>query len=244
LNEALSKLTDDAARLDTTLKLVQLNWQLNNLEHFQRHFESMLNLLKKHSNSPYHGWALNVKGIRLFEQGDRAAAHTCFDRALKMDPHNSRFLINAAVLAHGVGKNREAALTATRAAKNDPNSAGPWHILGLLHLFTGKPEQAVQAVQKAIEHESNDPNLQYCLAICHAKNNQPEACEAQLAGIAASQNPLLSACRNILKGNLEDALSLLRQSLKSGTINSHQLLGDPNLHALVDTSTLMDMSAA
>ncbi len=234
-------------RLDTTLKLIQLSWLLNNPQQFFSHFESMLALLKTHLNFQYHGWALNAKGIKLFEDGERSAARTCFEQALEIEPNNSSFMINAAILAHGTGKNREATLIATRAAKNDPANAEAWHLLGLLYLLTGKPQQAVEALEKALTIQPQDLNAQICLAICYTKNNQPEACSAQLANIEASQvqkNVLQSACHAILTGNQEAGLSILRQSLESGESNQHMLLRDPNLHTLVDMPTLMNMSEA
>jgi tetratricopeptide (TPR) repeat protein len=235
------------ARLDMTLKLIQLNWLLNNPQQFFHHFENMLALLKTHLNFQYHGWALNAKGIKLFEDGQRSAARTCFEQALEIEPNNSRFMLNAAILAHGTGKNREAILLATRAAKNDPASAEAWHLLGLLYLLTGKPQQAVEALEKSLTIQPQDLNAQICLAICYTKNNQPEACSAQLANIRIShvqQNVLQSACHVILAGNREDGLSILSKSLKSGLINQHMLLLDPNLHTLVDMPTLMNMSEA
>lgn len=233
-------------RLDTTFKLIHLNWLFNDPRQFFHHFENMLSLLKTHLNFQYHGWALNAKGIKHFEDGDRAAARTCFDQALEIEPHNSRFLINAAILAHGTGKNREAILSATKAVKIDPADPEPWHILGLLYLFTGKPQQAVEALEKALANRAEDLNLQICLAICHAKNNQPEACSAQLAKIKnlEPENTLQSACHRILSGDMEGGLAMLRHGLDSAFINHHILLQDPNLRALVELPTLMNMSGA
>jgi tetratricopeptide (TPR) repeat protein len=234
-------------RLDTTFKLIHLNWLSDDPRQFFHHFENMLALLKTHLNFQYHGWALNAKGIKLFEDGDRVAARTCFEQALEIEPHNSRFLINTAILAHGTGKNREAILSATKAVKIDPASPEPWHILGLLYLFTGKPQLAVEALEKALANRAEDLNLQICLAICHAKNSQPEACSAQLAKIKnldPAQNTLPSACHRILSGDMEGGLAMLRRGLDSAFINHHMLLQDPNLRALVELPTLMNMSGA
>jgi tetratricopeptide (TPR) repeat protein len=249
LEDVLTRLPNEESslgtRLETTLKLIHLNWLLNNPQQFFHHFENILALLKTHLNFQYHGWALNVKGIKLFEDGDRAAARTCFEQALDIEPHNSRFMINAAILAHGTGKNREAILSATRAAKIDPASAEPWHILGLLYLFTGKPQNAVEAVEKALANQPDDLNLQICLAICYSKNNQPEATSAQLAQIKnfdPSQHTLQSACHRILSGDMEGGLGILRRGLDSAFINQHMLLQDPNLRALVEMPTLMNLS--
>jgi tetratricopeptide (TPR) repeat protein len=249
LEDVLTQLPNEESalttRLDTTLKLIHLNWLVNDPGQFFHHFDNMLALLKTHLNFQYHGWALNAKGIKLFEDGNRAAARTCFEQALDIEPQNSRFLINAAVLAHGTGKNREAILTATRAAKNDPANPEPWHILGLLYLFIGKPQYAVECLEKALANLPEDPNLQICLAICHAKNNQPEACSAQLAqagNLDPVKNILQAACHHILSGNMEGGLAILRRGLDSALINQHMLLQDPNLRALVELPTLMNMS--
>jgi tetratricopeptide (TPR) repeat protein len=251
LEDVLTRLPHEESslttRLDTTFKLIHLNWLSDDPRQFFHHFENMLSLLKTHLNFQYHGWALNAKGIKLFEDGDRAAARTCFEQALEIEPHNSRFLINAAILAHGTGKNREAILSATKAAKIDPANPEPWHILGLLYLFTGKPQQAVEALEKALANQPEDLNLQICLAICYSKNNQPETCSAQLAQIKnldATQNTLQAACQRILSGDMEGGLAMLRHGLDSAFINHHMLLQDPNLRALVELPTLMNMSGA
>jgi tetratricopeptide (TPR) repeat protein len=249
LETLLTKLPDEesslSARLDTTLKLLQLNWQAHNPEQFAAHFDHMLSLLKTHSNFQYHGWTLNAKGIKLFEDGERSAAQTCFEQALDIEPNNSAFMINSAILAHGTGKNREAILIATKAIKNDPSHAQLWSVLGHLYLSTGKPQNAVEALQQAIERQPDNLDMQYSLAIGHARNNQPEACNLQLTkmgGDGAPQNIMQSACRKILSGHPQDALTTLRQALNNEVINHHQLLADPNLCALLDAQTLMSMA--
>lgn len=247
LETLLAKLPNEesslTARLDTTLKLLHLNWQAHNPEQFATHFENMLALLKTHSNFQYHGWTLNAKGIKLFEDGEKSAAQTCFEQALDIEPNNGVFMVNSAILAHGTGKNREAILIATKAIKNDPSHAQLWYVLGLLYLFMGKPQNAVEALQQAIERQPDNLNMQYSLAIGHSKNNQPEACSLQLAKIerdGSSQNILQSACKKILSGYAEAAGSDLRQALDTGVINQHQLMGDPNLCLILDPQTLMD----
>lgn len=249
LEDFLAKLPNEesslTARLDTTLKLLHLNWQAHNPEQFATHFDNMLALLKTHSNLQYHGWTLNAKGIKLFEDGEKSAAQTCFEQALDIEPNNSVFMINSAILAHGTGKNREAILAATKAIKNDPTHAQLWHILGLLYLFMGKPQNAVEALQQAVERQPDNLDMQYSLAIGHSKNNQPEACNVQLMKIGkggGTQNILQSACQKILSGNREDALADLHQVLDAGVINQHQLQGNPNLCLLLNPQAFMGLT--
>jgi tetratricopeptide (TPR) repeat protein len=233
------------ARLDTTLKLIHLNWQLNNAEHFSQHFENMLALLKTHINFQYHSWTLNARGVKLFEDGEKSAARTCFEQALAIEPNKSIFMINSAILAHGTGKNREAILTATRAIKNDPTHAQLWHVLGLLYLSMDKPQHAVEAVGQALAHQPDNLDMHYSLATSYLKNNQPEACSAQLVKIeknGATQNILQATCGSVLSGNMEAALSGLRQALESREINQHQLMQDPNICALLDRQILISIS--
>lgn len=249
LEDFLSKLPNEesalTARLDTTLKLIHLYWQAHNAEKFAEHFDQMLALLKMHTNFQYHGWTLNAKGIKLFEDGEKSAAQACFEQALDIEPNNSVFMINSAILAHGTGKNREAILIATKAIKNDPTHPQLWHILGLLYLSMGKPQNAVEALQQALERQPDNLNMQYSLAIAHSKNNQPEACSLQLAKIEKDgrpQNILQSACQKILTKDTEGALASLRQALDSRIINPHQLLQDPNLHSVLDPQNLTSLS--
>jgi tetratricopeptide (TPR) repeat protein len=249
LEDFLAKLPNEenvqTTRLDNSLKLLHLNWQACNSEQFATHFDNMLALLKTHANFQYHGWTLNTKGIKLFEDGEKSAAQTCFEQALDIEPNNSVFMINSAILAHGMGKNREAILIATKAIKNDPSHAQLWHVLGLLYLFMGKPQNAVEALQQAIERQPDNLDMQYSLAIGHLKNNQPEACSTQLMKIEKngwSQNILQSACQKILSDHAGEALTSLRQALDAGIISQHQIPRDPNLCSLLDPQTIMSMT--
>lgn len=247
--DLLSHLPDDenatTTRLDTTLKLVQLHWQLNNHEHFSRHLKNILAILNAHANLQYHGWTLNVKGIKLFEDGDKQGARTCFEQALAIEPDNSLFIVNSGVAAHGVGKNREAILAVKRALKINPDNIYLWHVLGLLYLFVGKPQNAVETLEMAAEKEPHDLNVQFTLAIGYSKNNQTEACAALLEKLGkrtAEQNILQSACQSALSGNMEGGLDDLRQALEAKQINQHQLVQDPNIRALFDLQSLMTIS--
>jgi tetratricopeptide (TPR) repeat protein len=249
LEDFLSKLPNEestlTARLDSTLKLLHLHWQLHHTEKFSAHFDQMLSLLKTHTNFQYHSWTLNAKGIKLFEDGEKSSAQACFEQALDIEPNNSVFMINSAIVAHGTGKNREAILLATKAIKNDPTHPQLWHILGLLHLSMGKPQNAVEALQQALERQPDNLNMLYSLAIAHSKNNQPEACSLLLVKIENNgrpQNTLESACQKILTDHIEEALTSLRQALDSSMIHPHQLLQDPNLCALLDPQNLMSLA--
>jgi tetratricopeptide (TPR) repeat protein len=228
-------------RLDTTFKLIQLNWQLNNLENFSKHFDNLLLMLEASSSSSQdRGWALNIKGIKLFEEGDRQGALTCFKRALDVQPNNSFFAMNEAIATHGLGKNREALLTANRAIKSDPENIRLQHVLGLLYLSMGKLQNAVETLEVAAQKEPNNLDIQYSLGICYSKNNQPEACASLLTkmGAVPGKSALQSACHSILSGNIEMALVNLRQAINKKEIHEHQLLQDSNIRALLDIQTL------
>ncbi len=244
----LSQLPDDknatSTRLDTTFKLAQLNWQSNNLEHFLKHFTNILAILNRFSNLQHQSWALNIKGIKYFEDGDKQGARTCFEQALATEPANSIFMLNSAIVAHGVGKNREATLIAKRAIKIDHDNSRLWHTLGLLYLSMGNYQNAVETLETIAEKEPNNLNIQYSLAIGYSKNNQPEACTALISKLeksTAEQNILQAAYRSILSGNMEAALASLRQALDSQKVNQHQLVRDPNIRALLDLQILMNI---
>jgi tetratricopeptide (TPR) repeat protein len=246
----LSQLPDESstttARLDITFKLIQLNWQLNNLENFSKQFNNLLSILEKSSShSRDRSWTLNIQGIKLFEEGDRQGARTCFKHALEVQPNNSLFAMNDAIATHGIGKNREALLVANRAIKADPDDIRLQHVLGLLYLSVGQLQKAVETLETAAQKEPNNLDIQYSLAICYSKNNQLEECASLLSkiGSTSGKSILQLACHDILSGNIETALVTLRQALNTKEIHEHQLWRDPNIRALLDIQTLTSISS-
>ena len=244
----LSQLPDSedatTTRLGMTLKLLHLTWQLNTLEDFSKHFNNALAAVKSQSNHQYSGWILNIKGIKSFEDGDRQGARACFDQALAIEPNNSIFMINSCIAAHGIGKNREAILAANRAIKIDPGNSHLWHVLGLLYLSMGRTQEAVETMEKAIEKDTNSLDTLYSLAVCYSKNSQPEESAALLEKLeksAVEKNILQKTCGILLSGNIEAARDGLSEALKTNIINKHQIMRDPNLHALLEEQNLTDI---
>lgn len=231
-----------AAQAEAILKLAHYSWLLNDSKKFQSYLKDGSGLLEKYPIPQYQAWMLNAQGIGLYEEGNKKDAESRFTQALSCDPDNGAIMMNAAIAAHGLGKNRGAILTGRRAIKKDHGNFHLWRVLGYLFLSMEKFDDAIEAMTKAQDMDPFNADTHYSLAVCYYKNNQPaEGIKELLKAekISAPQNAIQHTCADILGGKTGEAIAQLKHSLEKGEVSQHHILRDPNLHFLLNPHELM-----
>jgi len=231
--------------IETILKLVHLNWLLNNLKKIGSYLKDGDKLLEKHPISQHQAWILNAKGIGLYEEGNKKDAGILFAQAMSNDPDNSAIIMNTAITAYGLGKNGEAILTSKRAIKKEPGNFQLWRVLGYLFLSMGKIEDAIEVMKKAQDINPHESDTHYSLAVCYYKNGQASEIARELSQaekISLPQDVIQQACVDILSGKTGEAVAQLKHSLEKGEIKKHNILRDPNLHFLLNLQEFMGIN--
>jgi len=231
-----------SSRIETLLRLVHHGWLLHDLKKFSEYSNSGFDLLKKYPISQYQASLLNARGIATYEEGNKQEAGAHFAQALSHDPDNSAIKMNTGITLHGLGKNKEAIQVGKQAINQDPANPHLWKILGYLFLSMGKLEDAINSMTKAQELSPYNVECCYALAVCYYKNEQPAECANELSKaekISPPQNALQHACINVLSGKTDEALTLLKRSLETKTVDKYHILHDPNLHFLLNSQELM-----
>lgn len=230
------------ARIEIILKLVHFSWLLNDSKKNESYLEDGDKLLESHPIPHHQAWILNAKGVELYEGLHKKDARILFMQALNHDPDNSLILMNTAIVAYGMGKNREAILIGKRAIKKDPRNFHLWRVLGYLFLSMGKIEDAIEAMKKAQEINPHNMDIYHSLAVCYYRNRQTSEVTKELSKaekISGPQNAVQQACVGILIGKTGEALAQLKHSLEKEEIKTHNILRDSNLHFLLNSQEFM-----
>jgi tetratricopeptide (TPR) repeat protein len=149
-------------------------------------------------------------------------------------------MMNAAIAAHGLGRNKDALRLGRQALKTEPHSEQLQRALGYLFFFMGKIEEAIAVMTQTLAPQ--DAASHYSLAIFHYKNDQPVECADELSranAISPPQNMVERACIDIINGRLEKALEDLKQAAASHAVARRHVLRDPDLRILLDQRDFM-----
>jgi arylsulfatase A-like enzyme len=112
---------------------------------------------------------LNVLGIALAGTGDTAKALECFERILRIDPHNGRALLNSGTVRLRTGEEAQARSLLEAAVAADPKLADGWNTLGVLEARSDRLEQAIADWKKTLEIEPGKLDTLYNLGLLLAR---------------------------------------------------------------------------
>lgn len=98
----------------------------------------------------------NQEGMRLFQEGDFAAAREQFARALELAPEATEYRYNYALALLRLGDDAAAAQQLERVLRQQPTHAGAHFYLGELRLARGDTTGAIAAWETVLQH-STDP---------------------------------------------------------------------------------------
>ena len=100
---------------------------------------------------PGNAWGHYMLGLSAWKSGDLAKSERSFERALAIDPHHVKSLVNLSRVFLDQKRHDDAIGTLTRAADIDPESVQVYRLLGRSYHNRGKRDEAVDAYRRAIE---------------------------------------------------------------------------------------------
>jgi class 3 adenylate cyclase/TolB-like protein len=192
-------------------------------------------------------WRLNTKWSD-DRVGDIARAEETIDRALVLQPHNSRAHAQKGYVFHAKGQWGPAIAEAEAAIAEDPNNADAYAMTGYRKVFLGHAEDGFKGVEAALRLSPRDPNVpwwQFFMCDLHAKlahwDQAIEWCEKSVVGMPQVYFPyLLLAAANAWAGHdkeAKEAAAQLQKLYPGFTVQTSvgwHLSDDPTYNAQVE----------
>ena len=105
---------------------------------------------------PGNAWGYYMLGLSAWKSGDLTKSEQAFEKALSIDPHHVKSLVNESRVFIEQKRHDDAIDRLTRAAKIDSESAEVYRLLGRTYHAKGQTDEAVEAYQTAIELNDRD----------------------------------------------------------------------------------------
>jgi superkiller protein 3 len=100
---------------------------------------------------PRNAWGHYMLGLSAWKSGDLAKSEQAFEKALNIDPHHVKSLVNSSRVFIDQKRHDDALDRLRRAAEIDPESTQVYRLLGRTYHTQGKRDEAVAAYRRAIE---------------------------------------------------------------------------------------------
>lgn len=178
---------------------------------------------------PGNAWGHYMLGLSAWKSGDYPKAEQAFDKALTIDPHHVKSLVNAARLHIDQKRHDDAIGKLTLATEIDPGSAEVHRLLARTYAIQGKSDEAVTAYQHALELNENDVWSMNNLALLYIETKHAEDALPLLLK-AVELRPRVAEFHN----NLGMALEHTGSFRAAGEAYSDALLVDPHYQKAKD----------
>ena len=168
-------------------------------------------------------WGHYMLGLSAWKSGDLAKSEQAFEKALGLDPHHVKSLVNLSRVFIDQKRHDEAVDRLTRASEIEPESAEIFRLLGRTYHTQRKTDEAIAAYRQAIDLDERDAWSMNNLGLL--------LLEAKRAGEAL---PLLASAVELRKNvpefhnNLGMALEHTGRFTAAATAYSDALTADPN----------------
>ena len=100
---------------------------------------------------PANPWGHYMLGLSAWKSGDLARSEHAFEKALSIDPHHVKSLVNLSRVFIDQKRYDDALGGLTRAAEIDPESTEVYRLIGRTYVAQGKTGEAMDAYRRAIE---------------------------------------------------------------------------------------------
>lgn len=100
---------------------------------------------------PANAWGHYMLGLSAWKSGDLASSEQAFEKALSVDPHHVKSLVNLSRVLIDEKRYDDALGRLTRAAGIDPESTEVHRLIGRTYVAQGKTDEAMDAYRRAIE---------------------------------------------------------------------------------------------
>jgi tetratricopeptide (TPR) repeat protein len=101
-------------------------------------------------------WGHYMLGLSAWKSGDLSKSEHAFEKALSIDPHHVKSLVNLSRVFIDQKRHDEAVDRLTRASEIEPESAEVFRLLGRTYHAQRKTDEAVDAYRRAIDLDERD----------------------------------------------------------------------------------------
>jgi len=240
--EILAKLPHNTEALSTRVELLYnigyLYWVLGNSTKALEAFSAGIDQVKDFQLPQVRSNLLNGTAIIYYEADQYDQAIEFYKQAILNSPKDGSLLINLSAACCALGRNQEAITIGKRAVKMDPADAKLWNRLGYIYYAMGKFDEAISCFMKATELAPQVGAYWESLAISYSiierldESKRLFKAARRLAGNGASL--LLDIYDEVISGNTEKSLELLRSALDTNRISRDDVRRDPNINILFD----------
>jgi tetratricopeptide (TPR) repeat protein len=105
---------------------------------------------------PANAWGHYMLALSAWKHGDLAKSELSFEKALSIDPHHTKSLVNLSRVFIDQKRYDEAVDRLTRASEIEPESSDIYRLLGRTYAALRKTDDAVDAYRRAIELDERD----------------------------------------------------------------------------------------
>ncbi len=230
-----------SSRMELLAMLGFLKWVSGNAAAAEEDFKQGLRVDGVRNFPTTESQLWNGLGILAYEAGKVPEAVQAFQTALERNPRNSEALMNLAVAYCAQGQKEKAVSLAKRAAAMDERDARVWHALGTMYAALGRADDAQSCLARSVELAPGVAEYHLSLAIqCSEMEDQVQAArQMKLAGERLERpDANFDIVEQALAGDLDRALSSLRQALQTGQVSRLEVERSPILNKLFDLSQI------
>ena len=172
---------------------------------------------------PNNAWGHYMLALSAWKHGDLTKSELAFEKALSIDPHHVKSLVNLSRVFIDLKRYDEAADRLTRASEIEPESSDIFRLLGRTHAALHKTDEAVDAYRRAIELDERDVWSMNNLGLVLLESKRADEALPLLAGAVELRKDVPE-----FHNNLGMALEHTGRFTAAATAYTDALTADPN----------------
>ena len=172
---------------------------------------------------PNNAWGHYMLALSAWKHGDLTKSELAFEKALSIDPHHTKSLVNLSRVFIDQKRYDEAADRLARASEIDPESSDIYRLLGRTYAALHKTDEAVDAYRRAIELDERDAWSMNNLGLLLLESKRADEALPLLAGAVELRKDVPE-----FHNNLGMALEHSGRFTAAATAYTDALTADPN----------------